>query len=103
MDLHSAGVHSDATMRGKLLVCMVALTMVAALSSEMESDKFINGEEVRRLYSDYTLKELLHELINIRLISSPEAAPRLTEATQKQLAIYDRVGVPRPSVSDFTV
>ncbi len=103
LDLHSAGVHSDVTMRGKLLVCMVALTMVAALSSEMESDKFINGEEVRRLYSDYTLKELLNELINIRLISSPEAAPRLTEATQKQLAIYDRVGVPRPSVSDFTV
>ena len=96
-------MHNDATMRGKLLVCMVALTMVAALSSEMESDKFINREQVRRLYSDYTLKELLHELINLRLISSPEAASRLTEATQKQLAIYDRVGVPRPSVSGITV
>ena len=103
LDLHSAGVHSDATMRGKLLVCMVALTMVAALSYEMESNKFVKGVEFRRLYSDYTLKELLHELINIRLISSADAAPRLTEATQKQLAIYDRVGVPRPSVSDFTV
>ena len=98
LDFSSAGVHHDDTLRGKLLASMTALTMVAALSYEMEKEKTIQGNFFPRLYKDYTLKELLHELMNIKIIAGKNITPRVSEATQKQLAIFDRVGVPRPSV-----
>lgn len=98
LDLCSAGVHHDAALRGKLLACMVALTMLAALSYEMEKEKTVGGVRLPRLYQDFTVNSLLHELMNIQMISGPGITPRLTEVTQKQLAIYDRIGVPRPEV-----
>ena len=98
LDLCSTVVHHDATLRGKLLICLVALTMLAALSYEMESEKTVNDERMPRLYQSYSVNSLLHELMNIQMISGPGVTPRLSEATQKQLAIFDRVGVSRPSV-----
>ena len=87
LDLCSTVVHHDAT-----------LTMLAALSYEMESEKTVNEERMPRLYQSYSVNSLLHELMNIQMISGPGVAPRLSETTQKQLAIFDRVGVSRPSV-----
>ena len=94
----STSVHRDDTLKGKLLVCMIALTMVAALSYEMEKDKEINGVKYQRLYEQYSLKQLLSELMNIQMFSGEGITPRLSEITQKQLQIFDRVGVPRPSI-----
>lgn len=98
LDLSSAGVHHDATLRGKLLICLIALTMLAALSYEMESEKTVNDERMPRLYQNYSVNSLLHELMNIQMISGPGVAPRLSEVTQKQLSIFGRVGVSQPSV-----
>ena len=36
--------------------------------------------------------------MNIKIITGKNITPRVSEATQKQLAIFDRVGVPRPSL-----
>lgn len=103
LDVCSTSVHHDATLRGKLLICLVALTMLAALSYEMESEKTVNGRKMPRLYETFSVNTLLHEVMNIQEISGPNITPRLTEATQKQLAIYDRIGVARPAVSRDTV
>ena len=77
---------------------MIALTMLATLSYEMESEKTVNDERMPHLYQNYSVNSLLHELMNIQMISGPGLAPRLSEATQKQLSIFDRVGVSQPSV-----
>ena len=103
LDLCSTGVHHDATLRGKLLICLIALTMLAALSYEMENEKTVDDQKLPRLYQHFTVNSLLHEIMNIQMISGPGISPRLTEATQKQLVIYDRVGISRPTVFIYTV
>lgn len=51
-----------------------------------------------RLYQNYSVNSLLHELMNIQMISGQGVTPRLSEVTQKQLSIFDRVGVSQPSI-----
>ena len=72
--------------------------MLAALSYEMENEKSVGDQKLPRLYQHFTVNSLLHEIMNIQMISGPGISPRLTEVTQKQLAIYDRVGISRPTV-----
>ena len=103
LDLCSAGVHHDATLRGKLLLCLIALTMLAALSYEMEKEKTLAGKKHPRLYQNFTVNSLLHEIMNIQMISGQGITPRLTEVTQKQFSIYDKVEVNRPTVLVETV
>ena len=103
LDLKSAGVHHNETLQGKLLVCMIALSMIAGLSYEMEKEKTISGKHYERLYKNYSLNELLGELANIRLIGMPGHEPRISEMTSKQKLIYARVGVPEPVVREDTV
>ena len=50
LDLCSTGVHHDATLRGKLLICLIALTMSAALSYEMENEKTVGDHKLPCLY-----------------------------------------------------
>ena len=43
--------------------------MLAALSYEMESEKTVNDERMPRLYQNYSVNSLLHELMNIQMLS----------------------------------
>lgn len=97
LDLTSAGVHSNEVLKGKLLVCMIALTMHAALVREMEQEKVIGEKKYGRLFKEYTLKELLRELRDIKRISAPGMEDRISEITSRQELVYARVGVPKPA------
>lgn len=103
MDLSSAGVHHEDTLRGKLLVCLLGLTMVSALSYSMEKEAVVGGQTFPRLYQDFTLKELLGELMNIRIISAPGQKSRISEITGRQKEIFARVGVPLPVEEVYAV
>ena len=77
--------------------------MLTALSYEIENEKTVGDQKLLRLYQHFTVNSLLHVIMNIQMISGPSISPRLTEATQKQLAIYDRVGISRLTVFIDTV
>lgn len=55
-----------------------------------------------RPFDDYRLREVLLELADIQITASPGKAPTLTQATQKQLAFYERLGVARPEAANLT-
>lgn len=96
LDMDTAGVHNDKTLRGKMLVCMIALTMLATLTHEMEKEQEIEGKRYPRLFKDYTVNELLMELRSIQRISVDGGRPRLTEITGTQLNIFTRLNLLNP-------
>ena len=98
LDVVSTGVHHDSTLNGKLLICFVALTMMAALNYAMEKPTKVEGKAYDRLYDSYTLNELLYELNCISKITTLKDGDRLTEITGPQQLIYKRVGVPVPAI-----
>ena len=49
----------------------------------MENEKTVGDQKLPHLYQHFTVNSLLHEIMNIQMISRPGISPRLTEATQK--------------------
>lgn len=103
LDMDTSGVHNDFTLHGKLLVCFVALTLLAELSYRMEQTTVVEGQDYDRLYDEYSVNQVLFELNNIKLITIGNAEPRVSEFTKKQELIYRRLGVKTPAEINVTL
>ena len=65
LEFDAAGIEHDDLLNGRLIVGMIARTMLARLSAEMEEKKTNDGKKDVRLYNEYSLKTLLRELSGI--------------------------------------
>ena len=86
------------------LQCEQAVTsLIGHECISMEKEAVVGGQTFPRLYQDFTLKELLGELMNIRIISAPGQKSRISEITGRQKEIFARVGVPLPVEEVYAV
>ena len=82
-------VSSELSLDGKLFVEFVALIYLSYLKKTMQDAK---------LFDTWTMQDLLDELDTIELFEAPEHGRLLGELTEKQLKIYNSLGVKPPSL-----
>ena len=82
-------VSSELSLNGKLFVEFVALIYLSYVKKKMQDAK---------LFDKWTLQSLLDELDVIELFEAPEHGRVLGEITNKQIDIYEALGVPIPSL-----
>ena len=82
-------VSSEQSLEGKIFVEFIALIYLAYIKKQMED---------KELFKKYTMTELLDEFDVIECYEQPRHALRVGEMTQKQIALYNDMGVTPPSL-----
>jgi hypothetical protein len=82
-------VSSEESLEGKIFVEFLALIYLAYIKKQMQD---------KNLFRKYTMNELLDEFDVIECYEQPGHALRVSETTQKQLALYKDMGVMPPSL-----
>ena len=80
-------VSSEQSLEGKIFVEFVALIYLAYIKKQMQ---------VKDLFKKYTVTELLDEFDVIECFEQPGHELRVSEMTQKQIALYNDMGVSPP-------
>ena len=80
-------VSSEQSLEGKIFVEFVALIYLAYIKKQMQG---------KDLFKKYTMTELLDEFDVIECFEQPGHELRVSEMTQKQLALYNDMGVTPP-------
>ena len=88
LNMRRMSVASEENLEGKLFVQFVALIFLSYVKNAMDKHK---------LFSSYTLQELLDELDIIERFQKPDHHFYLGEITKKQQIIFSAMGVPLPS------
>jgi hypothetical protein len=91
LDMRRMNVSSDLSLDGKLFVEFIALILISYLHKAMQNSK---------LYTKYTMSDLLDYLEIIERFDRKGYAPQLGEITEKQRGIYSALGYdpPKPSL-----
>lgn len=82
-------VSSELSLNGKLFVEFVALIYLSYVKKKMQEAK---------LFDKWTLQGMLDELDVIELFEAPEHGRVLGEMTQKQIDLFQALGIPIPSL-----
>lgn len=87
LDMRRLNVSSDLSLEGKLFVVFIALIFIAYIHKAMID---------ARLYSKYTMHELLDELEMIERFERQGHKPQLGEITTKQFEIFEALKIDSP-------
>lgn len=90
LDMRRANVSSDLSLDGKLFVEFIALIFISYLHKAMRD---------ARLYTKYTMHEMLDSLELIERFDREGCAPQLGEMTEKQLDIFKALNIDPPKTS----
>jgi transposase len=88
LNMRRTSVSSDENLEGKLFVQFVALIYLSYIKKAMSDNN---------LFKDYTMQELLDELDVIERFEKTGQKPRVGEITQKQMYLYQCLGVDSPA------
>ena len=88
LNMRRMSVSSEENFEGKLFIQFVALELLSYIKKKMDDEK---------LFRDYTIQSLLDELDVIEYYQQPGKAHHLSEITEKQKHLYEKLGVSCPS------
>lgn len=103
LDVTSTGVHGNDSLHGKLLLCLVALTLRAVIELGMETSNPQLNTATGKLSDKYSFNELLNELKNILVQKTTGFPSRTSEITSGQALIYSSLGYPLPVGPEMTL
>lgn len=83
-------VSSERALDGKIFVEFIALILISFLNQKMKESN---------LYKSYTMNQLLDKLDVIECFENPGRALRIGEVLNKQVEIYESLGVKLPTSS----
>lgn len=89
-DMDSLRVHKNQTLKAKLLVGFIAMTLVSYFYRQMDLP---SGDKKSALRKNYSFETLLDEFKTVRLVSVPGHEPWLQNASKKLSLIADRLGL----------
>ena len=87
-------VSSKLSLDGKLFVEFIALIALSYIKKHMQD---------ARLFGKYTLQDLLDELDVIESLEVPGKEPIYGEVLERQVKIYEAMGVPAPKTASLCV
>ncbi len=88
LNMRRTSVSSDENLDGKLFVQFIALMYLSYISKAMTE---------KQLFKSYTIQELLDELDIIERFEQPGRKHRIGEMTNKQINLYESLGVAKPT------
>ena len=88
LNLRRLAVSSELSLNGKLFVQFVALIFLSHITRKMQEGN---------LFKDYTLQEVLDELDVIECFELPGQRLMVGEMTQRQMDLYEKLGVMPPA------
>ena len=89
LDMNRLRIHNDSTFQGKVFVIFIASILKSHINKIMRDNK---------LYSNYTIVELLRELNKIKNVVLNNTISYMSEISSKQEKIYSVFGVELPNI-----
>jgi transposase len=87
LNMRRSLVSSEKNLDGKLFVQFIALILLSYIDKQMQ---------VKKMYKDYTLQDVLDELSDIECYEFENGVMRVSEVLEKQRIIYANMGVAVP-------